>query len=378
MTADQNALHFSHFPTTEVLQRCKKTQGQGSLKASKPDRDIAHGNISASLLQSLSPRMRRVHRARLPPPQPPPEPQPTRTAPRLGGGTPSREGFPGVFPGGIPRERAGEGPPSTCHGKRGECPRASPAIPDTDPPHPASRPSLQHGVGKPPPRLASPRLSPPLPHPPLRHGHPPRPRPRSPRGAAAPLRAAVSGRAGGQRSRAGHRGPPSVAAGRAGSGTPSLRRLLLRPPRPFPPRFPATLPAAEQAQLPPRRRSSSASPGTGPGSSPRRRRGGGRGQGPAGRGGRKGGEGEQDPRSRRGFPARPLPRGCPLPAGWRRVRRPGTSLPALGGGRRTLDAAGHLSRLLLPRSRRGEHRAPGSSPASRQQDRIGDRGIRSG
>lgn len=71
---------------------------------------------------------------------------------------------------------------------------------------------------------------------------------------------------------------------------------------------------------------------------PARQRGGGRGQGPAGRGGRKGGKGRgsESAEGRRDLPARPPPRGCSLRVGRSRVWRPGTSLPALGGGWRTL------------------------------------------
>lgn len=127
---------LSFLGETEVLHRCKKTECQGYLMASKPDRDTAHSDILASLLQTLSPRIRHVHHALMPPPQPPPQPQPTRAAPRLGdtgGRTPSRERFSGVFP----RERTGEGPPSICHGKSGDAPEPLPP-PDTDPPHPAT------------------------------------------------------------------------------------------------------------------------------------------------------------------------------------------------------------------------------------------------
>lgn len=93
LTADQNACISLPSLPTEVLQRCRKTECQESLKASEPDKDIVHGDILASLLQSLSPRMRRVHHALLLPPQPPPEPQPTRMARRHRRPNPFREGF---------------------------------------------------------------------------------------------------------------------------------------------------------------------------------------------------------------------------------------------------------------------------------------------
>lgn len=137
---------FHSFPgETEVLLKCKKTECQRSRKASKPDRDTAHSDLLAPLLQSLSPRMRRIHHAMLPPPQPASEPQPIRTAPRLGGtggGTLFQVVLSGVFPAGIPREKGGSVAIRHLPREKRRCFRAAPAIPDTDPPHPASRPAL--------------------------------------------------------------------------------------------------------------------------------------------------------------------------------------------------------------------------------------------
>lgn len=179
------------------------------------------------------------------------------------------------------------------------------------------------------------------------------------RGAAAPLRAAVSGRAGGHRSPAGHRDPPSAAAGRPAPGLPPCAAcflVLLAPSRlDSPQRGPeqnrlSSLPPPLLLCFPGHRTRLQPPPAGGA-------EGGDRGW-PGGAGGREGGKSGTPGAA--AIPQLGLCPGYPLPVARSGVRRPGTSLPVLGGGRRALEAAGHLSRMLLPRSRCGEHDASGA------------------
>ncbi|XP_059730242.1 basic salivary proline-rich protein 4-like [Haemorhous mexicanus] len=157
--------------------------------------------------------MRRVHHALQPPPQPPPEPQPTRTVPRHR----RRNLFPGGVLGGVPGRnpegKGGRGATQHLPREKRRCPRDAPAIADIDPPHPASRPALQHGAGKPPPRLAPAPAALRIPH---------RSRSRSRRGI--PRRAPGPAHPAARRPRYGRRSP----GGRAGSA----RRpgIVVRPP----------------------------------------------------------------------------------------------------------------------------------------------------
>ncbi|XP_064499243.1 uncharacterized protein LOC135407806 [Pseudopipra pipra] len=239
-------------------------------------------------------------------------------------------------------------------------------------PHPASRPALQRGAGKPPPRLA--------PAPDARRS-PPGPAWATP-APPAPLTPRCGGPATGGGVRAGGRAAPPgwaswSALRRGGEGW--LRDSLSAPPAssaassslpPFPPRFPLALPAGEAAAAP---SPPPASPpllprAPDPAPAPSRRRGGGRGQGPAGRGGRNAGEGGAGPSEPPRFPALgPFLPGCSLLGGWSRVPSLRAGAESAAWGHRYLQSAvpgggWRVSRLLQRRSHRGHHAAPATSP----------------